>query len=203
MRRGLGLYVHIPFCASRCPYCDYATAPARTALRAEYLEALAREIAREGASLERPRVRTLYVGGGTPSLLEPGEIESLAGALRAAFDLRPREATVEVNPATLDRERLRAWVALGITRMSLGAQSFERRGLRALGRTHQPEDSLTAVAAGRDAGLDTSLDLIFGWPGQTNGCNRRAKRPPLNLDVRRRRQEDYGASMGPGSDNPG
>src|SRR5438874_12834478 len=106
-RTPMGLYVHIPFCASRCPYCDYATAPARTALRAEYLEALAREIAREGASLERPRVRTLYVGGGTPSLLEPGEIESLAGALRAAFDLRPREATVEVNPATLDRERLR------------------------------------------------------------------------------------------------
>jgi len=165
--RGIGLYVHIPFCASRCPYCDFATAPATTALRGQYLDALSEEIAREGQALERPRIRTIYVGGGTPSLLDPGEIESLTHALHEAFDLRPREATVEANPATLDRGRLDAWLALGITRMSLGAQSFDVRGLRALGRTHQPEDSTAAFVAARDAGLDVNLDLIFGWPGQT------------------------------------
>jgi oxygen-independent coproporphyrinogen-3 oxidase len=167
MTRGIGLYVHIPFCASRCPYCDFATAPATTALRGRYLDALAGEIEGEGLILGRPRVRTLYVGGGTPSLLEPAEIAALGAALRAAFVLRPREATVEANPATLDRERLQAWQALGITRLSLGAQSFEPRGLRALGRTHQPTDTAAALAAARDAGLDVSLDLIFGWPGQT------------------------------------
>jgi len=167
MTGGIGLYVHIPFCASRCPYCDFATAPARTTLRVAYLEALREEITREGRVLGRPRIRTLYVGGGTPSLLDPSEIELLAGALREAFDVRPREATVEVNPATLDRVRLDAWLSLGITRMSLGAQSFDARGLRALGRTHQPQDSTAALVAARDAGLDTNLDLIFGWPGQT------------------------------------
>ena len=167
MTRGIGLYVHIPFCASRCPYCDFATAPATTALRSRYLEALRREIAREGHLLGRPRVRTLFFGGGTPSLLEPAEIVMLGDALRDAFVLRPREVTLEANPATLDRARLDAWLALGLTRLSLGAQSFDPRGLRALGRTHQPEDSAAAVGVARDAGLDLNLDLIFGWPGQT------------------------------------
>ena len=167
MTRGIGLYVHIPFCASRCPYCDFATAPATTALRSRYLEALRREIAREGHLLGRPRVRTLFFGGGTPSLLEPAEIVMLGDALRDAFVLRPREVTLEANPATLDRARLDAWLALGLTRLSLGAQSFDPRGLRALGRTHQPEDSAAAVGVARDAGLDLNLDVIFGWPGQT------------------------------------
>jgi len=167
MTRGIGLYVHIPFCASRCPYCDFATAPATTALRGRYLETLAQEIAREGGVLARPRVRTIFFGGGTPSLLEPVEIASLGEALRHAFVLRPREVTVEANPATLDRARLDAWLALGLTRLSLGAQSFDRAGLRALGRTHQPEDSAAAVAVARGAGIDVNLDLIFGWPGQT------------------------------------
>ena len=167
MTRGIGLYVHIPFCASRCPYCDYATAPATTALRSRYVDELRREIAREGHLLGRPRVRTLFFGGGTPSLLEPAEIVMLGDALRDAFVLRPREVTLEANPATLDRARLDAWLALGLTRLSLGAQSFDPRGLRALGRTHQPEDSAAAVGVARDAGLDLNLDLIFGWPGQT------------------------------------
>jgi oxygen-independent coproporphyrinogen-3 oxidase len=165
--RGIGLYVHIPFCASRCPYCDFATAPATTALRGRYLEALGREIARDGELLGRPRVRTLFFGGGTPSLLEPDEIANLGEALRRAFVLRPREVTLEANPATLDRARLGAWLALGITRLSLGAQSFDAVGLRALGRTHQPEDSAAAVSVARQARLDVNLDLIFGWPGQT------------------------------------
>src|SRR2546426_1811128 len=130
----LGLYVHIPFCASRCPYCDFATAPARSALRSRYLEALEVEIRREGLNLGRPRVATLYVGGGTPSLLEPDEVARLGAALRDAFDLRPAEATVEANPATLDRARLESWAALGITRLSLGAQSMSAAGLHALGR---------------------------------------------------------------------
>ena len=167
MTRGIGLYVHIPFCASRCPYCDFATAPATTALRGRYLEALSREIAREGGILGRPRVRTLFFGGGTPSLLEPAEISGLGEALRRAFVLRPREVTLEANPATLDRARLDAWLALGLTRLSLGAQSFDANGLRALGRTHQPEDSAAAVAVARQTRLDVNLDLIFGWPGQT------------------------------------
>src|SRR5688572_7002360 len=93
----IGVYVHIPFCASRCPYCDFATAPARSALRSRYLDALDTEIRREGERLGRPRVATLYVGGGTPSLLEPGEVARLGAALQDAFELHPAEATVEAN----------------------------------------------------------------------------------------------------------
>src|SRR3989442_13649307 len=166
-RARIGLYVPPPFCASRCPYCDFATARATSALRGRYLAALGEEIAGEGEALGHPRVAALYFGGGTPSLLAPAEIAALAAALRGAFDLRPREATVEANPATLDRARLEAWRALGVTRVSIGAQSTLARGLRALGRTHQPQDSAAAVAAVRDAALDVSVDLIFGWPGET------------------------------------
>ena len=167
---GIGLYVHIPFCAARCPYCDFATAPARSALRPRYMDALDTEIRREGAKLGRPRISTLYVGGGTPSLLEPGEVARLGLALDDAFDLRPVEATVEANPATLDRARLEAWAALGITRLSLGAQSLSPAGLRALGRTHRAEDVAPAVAAARSVGFDLNFDLIFGWPGQTTAA---------------------------------
>ena len=163
----ISLYVHVPFCASRCPYCDFATAPATSALRARYLDALETEIAREGAALGRPEVGTIFFGGGTPSLLEPDEVARLGAALRSSFALRAHEVTVEANPATLDRARLDAWVGLGATRLSLGAQTFSADGLRALGRTHQPSDVAPAVAAARDAGLAVSLDLIFGWPGQS------------------------------------
>jgi oxygen-independent coproporphyrinogen-3 oxidase len=164
---GLSLYVHVPFCAARCPYCDFATAPATSTLRARYLDALVAEIRREGAALGRPAARTLYVGGGTPSLLEPAEVETVAAALRDSFDLGLEEATVEANPATLDRARLLAWRAMGITRVSLGAQSLGQAGLRALGRTHQPGDTAAAVDAIRSLGLDVSLDLILGWPNQS------------------------------------
>jgi oxygen-independent coproporphyrinogen-3 oxidase len=163
----LSLYVHIPFCAARCPYCDFATAPATSKLRVRYIDALVTEIRREGAALDRPTARTLYFGGGTPSLLEPYEVALLADALRASFDLALVEATVEANPATLDRARLHAWRALGVTRVSLGAQSLSAEGLRALGRTHQPEDTAVAVDAIRSLGMDVSLDLIFGWANQT------------------------------------
>ena len=163
------LYVHIPFCASRCPYCDFATAPATSALRARYLAALGVEIAREGAALGRPRITTTFFGGGTPSLLEPDEIASLSRAIRDAFVFAPEEVTFEANPATLDRARLEAWRALGATRVSLGAQSFSQRALASLGRTHAPEDIAPAVAAARSVGLDVNLDLIFGRPGEPDG----------------------------------
>jgi len=163
------LYVHVPFCASRCPYCDFATAPATSPLRARYLAALRTEIAREGAALGRPRIGTAFFGGGTPSLLEPDEIAALAAAIRAAFDFAPEEVTFEANPATLDRSRLLAWRALGATRVSLGAQSFSSRALAALGRTHTPADIAPAVAAARSIGLDVNLDLIFGRPDEPAG----------------------------------
>src|SRR5438309_649884 len=106
---GISIYVHVPFCAARCPYCDFATAPATSRLRARYLAALVDEIAREGVRLGRPRVRTLYVGGGTPSLLEPEEIASLGAALRLAFELRPDPEESVANWPGGGWEVLRSW----------------------------------------------------------------------------------------------
>ena len=163
----IALYVHIPFCASRCPYCDFATAPATSPLRIRYLAALRSEIAREAAVLGRPKIATAFFGGGTPSLLEPDEIAALAETIRSAFDFRPEEVTFEANPATLDRARLEAWRALGATRISLGAQSFSATALSALGRTHAPADIATAMDAARSVGLAVNLDLIFARPGET------------------------------------
>lgn len=163
----IALYVHIPFCAARCPYCDFATAPATSTLRGRYLTALADELRREGAALGRPEVRTIFFGGGTPSLLDPEEIAAIGAAIGASFDVVAEEVTVEANPATLDRSRLDAWCRVGVTRLSLGAQTFSDAGLRALGRTHQAADVGPAVAAARSVGLAVSLDLIFGWPGET------------------------------------
>lgn len=178
----ISLYVHIPFCASRCPYCDFATAPATSALRTRYLAALGVEIGREGAALGRPRVGTAFFGGGTPSLLEPDEIAALGAAIAASFDFRPDEVTFEANPATLDRARLDAWRALGATRISLGAQSFSPRALASLGRTHTAADIAPAVAAARSVGLDVNLDLIFGRPGEPDGEWRADLEAALALD---------------------
>jgi oxygen-independent coproporphyrinogen-3 oxidase len=168
-RSAISLYVHIPFCASRCPYCDFATAPATSALRGRYLAALGRDIARHGEVLGRPRIATAFFGGGTPSLLEPDEVAALSEAIREAFDFVPHEVTFEANPATLDRARLEAWRSLGATRVSLGAQSFSARALVSLGRTHAPGDIEPAVSAARSVGLDVNLDLIFGRPGEPEG----------------------------------
>jgi oxygen-independent coproporphyrinogen-3 oxidase len=178
----ISLYVHIPFCASRCPYCDFATAPATSALRSRYLAALGEEIVREGAALGRPRIATAFFGGGTPSLLDPGEISALGDAIARSFDFRPDEVTFEANPATLDRARLDAWRALGATRVSLGAQSFSPRALASLGRTHTPADIAPAVAAARSVGLDVNLDLIFGRPAEPDGEWRADIEAALALD---------------------
>ncbi|HLZ48603.1 MAG TPA: radical SAM family heme chaperone HemW [Candidatus Limnocylindria bacterium] len=178
----IGLYVHIPFCASRCPYCDFATVPATSALRARYLDALRRELVVEGAALGRPQVATVFFGGGTPSLLDPDEIAALAATIRGAFDFVPEEVTFEANPATLDRARLEAWRALGATRVSLGAQSFSARALAALGRTHAPGDIAPAVAAARSMGFDVNLDLIFGRPGEPDGEWRSDLEAALDLE---------------------
>jgi oxygen-independent coproporphyrinogen-3 oxidase len=168
MRRRVSVYVHVPFCTARCPYCDFATAPATSPLRSRYIVALAAEIRARGAALGKPIVRTLYFGGGTPSLLEPAEFAALVDALQDAFDLRAVEVTLEANPGTLAAGRVAAFLAGGVTRISLGAQSLDPAGLHALARTHSVRDVANAVAELRAARVrNINLDLIFGWPGQT------------------------------------
>jgi len=163
----VSLYVHVPFCASRCRYCDFASEVRRTDRVALYLTCIEKEIASSPAAL-RP-VSTVYVGGGTPSCLEEPELLRLFDLLRRGLDLsRVVEWTVEANPGTADGRRLALLRSLGADRLSLGVQSFDERVLRTLGRRHSVREVEGSIRAARAAGFrNVSLDLIFAAPGQS------------------------------------
>jgi oxygen-independent coproporphyrinogen-3 oxidase len=159
---GSHLYVHLPFCAHRCGYCDFVTAVGRDDQHAAYVDSLLRELDEERHHLGG-EVATIFVGGGTPTYTVLPELLRLLERLPPA-----REVTVEANPETVTRELADALRSAGVTRVSLGAQTFQPKLLEVLERTATPRDVHRAFAHLRDAGFDTlSLDLIYGIPGQT------------------------------------
>jgi len=154
------VYVHAPFCVRRCTYCDFAIAVRPTVPVAEFLEGLRREAARAG---DAAQARTLYIGGGTPSLLGGEGIAELARVVGAPNDLE--EFTIEANPDDVTVDAARAWRAAGVNRLSIGVQSFEPAVLAWMHRTHDAEAPARAVRAAREAGIHSvSLDLIFALP---------------------------------------
>ena len=156
------LYIHLPFCASRCGYCDFVTVVGRSGQHGAYVDALLAELELEREVLA-PRLESLFLGGGTPTLTEPRELERLLRALPPAD-----EVTVEANPETVTPELAGLLRDCGVTRVSLGAQSFRPRLLSVLDRRAGPDDVRRAVYALRDANFDNvSLDLIYGIPGQS------------------------------------
>jgi len=163
-----GVYVHVPFCLTRCHYCDFVTYTGMEGLRRPYAAALAAEAELAVAALgpERPEVTSVFVGGGTPTLLPPADLARVLERLRGLLAHRPgAEVTVEANPETVDRAVAEGLAAAGVTRVSMGAQSFDDRVLGALGRPHDARQPGRAVAALRAAGIGTlNLDLIFGCP---------------------------------------
>ncbi len=167
-REPLGLYLHIPFCLDRCTYCSFTTTRDR-ALQPAAVARLRREIRAWGEALGRPAVDTLYLGGGTPSLLTHEELAGLTADLHAAFDLHPlAEATLEANPGTVGLDWLQAARALGWDRISLGVQALEDGLLARLGRIHGAAQALEALAqAGRAGFHRRSADLMVGIPGQS------------------------------------
>jgi oxygen-independent coproporphyrinogen-3 oxidase len=183
-----GVYVHVPFCLTRCHYCDFVTYTGMEGLRRPYAAALLREAELAVAGLgsagaggvgerrDLPVVTSIFVGGGTPTLLPPGDLARLLARLRGLLPVAPgAEVTVEANPETVDPALAEGLVAAGVTRVSLGAQSFDDEVLAALGRPHDAAQVGRAVAALREAagarpgGLDLNLDLIFGCPGEDEG----------------------------------
>lgn len=164
----VGLYLHIPFCAAKCAYCDFAVVVGRSRRQADYVAALVREINAWGAALGHPVVPTIYLGGGTPSLLSPDQTATILAACRTAFAVAPdAEISLEANPSAADRVMYRALREVGITRLSLGIQSFNDAELRFLGRQHTADEGRRSVEEARAAGFDhLSLDLIYGLPGQ-------------------------------------
>lgn len=164
-----GVYIHIPFCRARCSYCDFATGQYEGALAEEYVRAVAREVESFEGAAEGTEVDTVYFGGGTPSLLRPAQVEHLLAAVRRRFRLDARaEVTMEMNPGTVTRETLRAFRAAGVNRASFGAQTFDDRELKRLGRTHTADDTRRTLRDLRREGFDNvSFDLIAGLPVQT------------------------------------
>jgi oxygen-independent coproporphyrinogen-3 oxidase len=176
------LYLHVPFCVSHCPYCDFVVVAGREARGPSnridaFTEALAIELRLRADALDalwgplpgRVALASVYLGGGTPSLLPAASIARLLDIIRERFGLAPdAEVTLEVNPGPDERGEARAQVAAGVTRISIGAQSLVPAELRALGRRHSPADVAATVATVRDAGARSiSLDLLYDVPGQT------------------------------------
>jgi oxygen-independent coproporphyrinogen-3 oxidase len=168
------LYLHIPFCHTRCYYCDFNTYAGILPMRSAYVRALLTEIGLAGKMLQhvdgtRRRSRTIFFGGGTPSLLSVEQMTRLLKACSTAFAIDPdAEITMEANPGTLDQEQLVGLRAAGVNRLSMGAQSFDAELLKTLGRIHTPEEITQAVLYARAAGFTSiNIDFMFGLPGQT------------------------------------
>ena len=178
----VGLYVHVPFCVSHCPYCDFVVVAGRAARGpanriGAFVAALEIELHIRADQLDdrfgrpgtRPPLESLYFGGGTPSLLDPEALASIVELVRERYGLAvDAEVTLEVNPGPDERGDAQAHRAAGVTRLSIGAQSLDAAELRALGRRHAPDDVEATVRAAREAGIDSiSLDLLYDVPGQT------------------------------------
>jgi oxygen-independent coproporphyrinogen-3 oxidase len=157
--------VHVPFCAHHCGYCDFAVATRQDQQIDRYVEALSAELSRLG---QPEPVETIFLGGGTPTHLDPHQLARLLAVVRRWLPLMPEyEFSVEANPGTLDAEKISVLADHGVNRLSLGAQSFQQHLLRFLERQHQPADVTRAVEAAKRRIARVSLDLIFGVPGQT------------------------------------
>jgi oxygen-independent coproporphyrinogen-3 oxidase len=163
-----GLYLHIPFCRRKCGYCNFFSL-ASLKHREEFTQALCQELRLRAGEVAHQAIGTLYWGGGTPSLLEPGQFTAIIQTIREYYTLEPgAEITMEANPDDLEEQRLQTWARGGVNRISIGIQSYHSRDLVYLDRTHDPEQALAAVGKCRDAGFERlSLDLIYGIPGQT------------------------------------
>ncbi len=175
VRKQAGIYVHIPFCERKCTYCNFNTTDFFEGLAARYVEAVSREIAYWGRRLAerdacgRVIIDTIFFGGGTPSIIEAGQLGTLIQACREAFEVTPdAEITIEINPGTFSPEKFARWRKEGINRASIGVQSFIDRELVALSRTHTSRDARRTILKLREAGFENiSLDLIAGLPDQT------------------------------------
>ena len=175
-RRELSIYIHIPFCVKKCVYCDFLSFPVGASCmqgygvyREKYIEALCEELRSYAYLAETHRVKTIYIGGGTPSLLEADEITVIMTTVRSIFDIaEDAEISIEVNPGTLTSRKAAEYIANGINRMSIGLQSAQREELQSLGRIHNYDQFLAAFDMAREAGFrNINIDLMSDIPGQT------------------------------------
>ena len=178
----LALYVHWPFCLAKCPYCDFNSHVRERVPAAAYGRALLRELESEAAAIGRRPLRSIFFGGGTPSLMDPDDVARIVAASRALFDPAPElEVTLEANPTSVEAGKLRAFRDAGVNRCSLGVQSLDEAALRALGRRHDVGEAIRALELARTIFPRVSFDLIYARPGQTVPAWRAELRQALAL----------------------
>ncbi len=165
----LALYVHLPWCVKKCPYCDFNSHERQGELPfAEYIAALLRDLEALLPSVWGRRLTSVFMGGGTPSLFPPEQIDALLCAVRARIQVEPgAEITLEANPGTAEAGRFRGYREAGVNRLSLGVQSFDEAMLKALGRIHSADEARRAVALAMETIGNVNIDLMYGLPGQT------------------------------------
>lgn len=167
--RPLEIYIHIPFCVSKCKYCDFKSAPSCPKERSDYVESLCEKIRSYESFAKAYRVVSIFIGGGTPSILDAEQMEDIFDAVQESFVLEDdAEITVEMNPGTVTYEKLRVYRECGVNRLSIGLQSVNNNELKALGRIHTYEEFLATYSMARDAGFENiNIDLISAIPHQT------------------------------------
>lgn len=163
-----GIYVHVPFCRSKCYYCGFYSVAA-TQLKTPYIQALKREMELRENYLDASEIHTLYLGGGTPSLLEVDELTDIVTTLGKHFPLDGcTEKTIEANPEDISRDKLQLWKTLGFNRLSIGVQSFNDDVLKRINRTHTVKQAIQAIGLANELGFNNiGMDLIIGLPGYT------------------------------------
>ncbi|HMT94106.1 radical SAM family heme chaperone HemW [uncultured Thiothrix sp.] len=166
----LALYIHVPWCIRKCPYCDFNSHHAPTNLpEQQYIQALLADLSQELPAIWGRRLESIFIGGGTPSLFSAESMDELLAGIRTLIPFRPNlEITLEANPSTFEQEKFKGFREAGINRLSVGIQSFNPQHLQALGRVHNQAEALKAAELARYAGFDNfNLDLMFGLPKQS------------------------------------
>jgi len=165
---GFGIYVHWPFCQSKCPYCDFNSHVVRGVDQARYASALVRELEHMADMCDRQHVTSVFFGGGTPSLMEPKTVETILSAIDRLWGIsQGTEISLEANPTSVEADNFKAYAKLGINRVSLGVQGLNDVDLKFLGRLHTSEEALHAIELARSHFPRLSFDLIYARPGQT------------------------------------
>ncbi|HEX3077411.1 MAG TPA: radical SAM family heme chaperone HemW [Lachnospiraceae bacterium] len=193
IKKNLGVYIHIPFCEAKCAYCDFLSAPASEEVRKEYIRALQKQIQAFSYLQEEYQVRTIFIGGGTPSSIDPMDIKSILDEVREIFNIERIEGdrsqssyietTIEANPGTLTRDKLLVYKKSGINRISMGLQSTDNKELKLLGRIHTYEQFEENYILARECGFkDINIDLMSALPSQTVASWEHTLRTVINLN---------------------
>ncbi len=179
----LSLYVHLPWCIKKCPYCDFNSHEVAAEMPEQrYIDALVADLESSLPLIWGRTVHSIFIGGGTPSLFSPQAIDRLLGDIRARLRLEPDcEITLEANPGTFEKDRFRAFRSAGITRLSVGVQSFDDRHLKTLGRVHDRAQAIAAVEEAAQAVVTFNLDIMYALPGQTIENLAQDMRPALSM----------------------